>query len=71
MKTKVILRYKMACDQQEEKCVAVLFGSQTGTAEDVAERIGRESRRRHLKTTVSALDDYHIVRIFLILAPEC
>jgi len=53
----------MASDQQEEKRIAVLYGSQTGTAEDVAERIGRESRRRHLNTIVTALDDYHIVRI--------
>ena len=46
-----------------EKTVSVLYGSQTGTAEDVAERIGREARRRYLDTNVSSLDDYPIVII--------
>lgn len=45
------------------KTLCVLYGSQTGTAEDVAERTGREARRRHIKARVSALDDYPIVRI--------
>ena len=44
-----------------EKTVSVLYGSQTGTAEDVAERIGREARRRYLDTNVTSLDDYPIV----------
>lgn len=40
----------------------VLFGSQTGTAEDVAERLGREARRRRLDCRVQALDSYPVVR---------
>ena len=43
--------------------INVLYGSQTGTAEDMAERIGRESRRRHLATRVVALDDYPIEKL--------
>jgi len=43
--------------------INVLFGSQTGTAEDIAERIGRESRRRHLLTSVVALDNYPIEKL--------
>ncbi|XP_006163375.1 NADPH-dependent diflavin oxidoreductase 1 isoform X8 [Tupaia chinensis] len=39
----------------------VLFGSQTGTAEDVAERLGREARRRHFGCRVLALDAYPVV----------
>jgi hypothetical protein len=31
----------------------VLYGSQTGTAEDVAERVGREARRRFIRARVS------------------
>lgn len=40
----------------------VLFGSQTGTAEDVSERLGREARRRRLACRVQALDSYPVVR---------
>ncbi|KAM5184780.1 NADPH-dependent diflavin oxidoreductase 1 isoform 2-T2 [Callospermophilus lateralis] len=39
----------------------VLFGSQTGTAQDVAERVGREARRRRLGCRVQALDSYAVV----------
>lgn len=40
----------------------VLFGSQTGTAQDVSERLGREARRRRLGCLVQALDSYPVVR---------
>lgn len=36
----------------------VLYGSQTGTAQDVAERIGREAWRRRFSARVLAMDDY-------------
>jgi sulfite reductase alpha subunit-like flavoprotein len=41
----------------------VLFGSQTGTAQDVAERLGREALRRRLGCHVQALDSYAVVRL--------
>ena len=41
-----------------ERSLVVLYGSQTGTAEDVARRVGREARRRHFTTTVTSMDDY-------------
>ena len=41
--------------------LVVLYGSQTGTAEEVAERIGREARRRFIVPNVLAMDDYNIV----------
>ena len=41
--------------------VTVLYGSQTGTAEDVAGRVGREARRRRFETTVVAMDSYEKV----------
>ena len=44
--------------------ISVLFGSQTGTAQEVAERIGREAKRRYLSVCVSALDDYNVVSLF-------
>ncbi|XP_078082829.1 NADPH-dependent diflavin oxidoreductase 1 [Mustelus asterias] len=43
-----------------ERKLLVLFGSQTGTAQDVAERIRREGVRRHFKCRVMPLDSYSI-----------
>lgn len=40
--------------------VTVLYGSQTGTAQDVAERVAREADQRGLVPTVSALDDFDV-----------
>ena len=39
----------------------VLYGSQTGTAEDVAARVGREGKRRHFRARVVAMDSYDMV----------
>ena len=39
----------------------VLYGSQTGTAQDVAERVGRDGRRRHFRVRVLAMDSYNTV----------
>ena len=41
--------------------ISVLYGSQTGTAQEVAERIGLEAKRRYLSASVLALDDYDVV----------
>ncbi|XP_012378956.1 NADPH-dependent diflavin oxidoreductase 1 isoform X4 [Dasypus novemcinctus] len=41
----------------------VLFGSQTGTAEDVSQRLGRDARRRRLGCRVQALDSYPLVNL--------
>ncbi|XP_068020311.1 NADPH-dependent diflavin oxidoreductase 1 isoform X2 [Melanerpes formicivorus] len=46
-----------------ERRVLVLFGSQTGTAEDAAERIGREAKRRHFQCRVEALDSYDVANL--------
>lgn len=43
--------------------LSVLYGSQTGTAQDVAEQIGRKARRRHLSVRVQSLDTYDIARL--------
>ncbi|XP_052788058.1 NADPH-dependent diflavin oxidoreductase 1-like [Mya arenaria] len=44
----------------DNRGVLVLFGSQTGTAQDVAEKIGREAKRRHFLPRVMALDNYNV-----------
>jgi hypothetical protein len=36
----------------------ILYGSETGTAQDVAENLGRQARRRHFNTRVIAMDEY-------------
>ncbi|KAG8141890.1 hypothetical protein E2320_006552 [Naja naja] len=41
----------------------VLYGSQTGTAQDAAERVGREAKRRHFHCKVEALDDYQVANL--------
>ncbi|NXX44974.1 NDOR1 oxidoreductase, partial [Tricholaema leucomelas] len=46
-----------------ERKVLVLFGSQTGTAEDTAERIGREAKRRHFQCRVEALDSCDVANL--------
>ncbi|XP_059342343.1 NADPH-dependent diflavin oxidoreductase 1 isoform X3 [Ammospiza nelsoni] len=46
-----------------EKGLLVLFGSQTGTAQDTAERVGREAQRRHLRCRVQALDSCDLANL--------
>ncbi|KAK8771991.1 hypothetical protein V5799_024763 [Amblyomma americanum] len=41
----------------------VLYGSQTGTAQDVAERIGRQARRYRFSVSVLAMDDYPVTEL--------
>lgn len=38
----------------------VLYGSQTGSAQDTAQRIGRQAQRRRLQVRVSPLDAYNV-----------
>lgn len=51
----VLSAYKM------DRALLVLYGSQTGTAQDTAERIGRQAQRRRMKVRVEALDSYNVV----------
>ncbi|XP_053940286.1 NADPH-dependent diflavin oxidoreductase 1 isoform X2 [Cuculus canorus] len=46
-----------------ERKILVLFGSQTGNAEDTAERIGRGAKRRRLDCRVEALDSYDVAKL--------
>ncbi|KAI7872090.1 hypothetical protein BDF14DRAFT_1954287 [Spinellus fusiger] len=40
------------------RSLLVLYGSETGCAQDVAETIARQGKRRHFETSVLAMDDY-------------
>lgn len=44
------------------RSLVILYGSETGCAQDVAETLGRQARHRHFKTKVMAMDDYDKVR---------
>lgn len=46
----------------ESRRLLILYGSETGCAQDTAERIGRQARRRHFKARVMAMDEYDRVR---------
>ncbi|GAA6089541.1 NADPH-dependent diflavin oxidoreductase 1 [Tachysurus ichikawai] len=41
----------------------LLYGSQTGTAQDTAERIGRQAQRRRIGVRVQALDTYNVANL--------
>lgn len=43
--------------------VCVLYGSETGTAQDVAEQIWKSAKRKGLQSTVSSLNDYDICNL--------
>ncbi|KAM9734721.1 NADPH-dependent diflavin oxidoreductase 1 [Menidia menidia] len=41
----------------------IVYGSQTGTAQDIAQRIARQAKRRWLKVRVLPLDDYNVAHL--------
>lgn len=43
--------------------VTVLYGSQTGNAQDVAERIWRESKHYYFVGSVKSMNDYNILEL--------
>ena len=45
------------------RSIVILYGSETGTAQDVAERIERDAIRRHFRVIVKPLDQYDVVRV--------
>ncbi|XP_033122556.1 NADPH-dependent diflavin oxidoreductase 1-like [Anneissia japonica] len=47
----------------EREKIVILYGSETGTAEDVAERVRRQANRRYYKTRVMSLDSYPIANL--------
>ena len=58
-------------EMESKPSLVIFYGSQTGNAEDVAERIGREAERRHLDAAIISMDTYDPVQcklktIFLV-----
>ncbi|EDV28132.1 uncharacterized protein TRIADDRAFT_21380 [Trichoplax adhaerens] len=47
----------------QNRSLLVLYASQTGTACEVAERIGRDARRRYFSVKVTSMDDYDVTQL--------
>ncbi len=45
----------------EQRKLTILFGTQTGTAEEVAWRISRDSNRRYIQARVISLENFDAV----------
>jgi sulfite reductase alpha subunit-like flavoprotein len=43
------------------RAITILYGSQTGSAQDVAEQIARDGKRRRFAIKLSPMDDYDMV----------
>ena len=54
-------------DVIEERKILVLFGSETGTAEEVADGLTRDAIRRHFSFELCSLDLFDIVGVTFCL----
>ena len=52
----------ITANMTNDRKLLVLYGSQTGTAQDVAETLARDGRRCHFNTRVMDMDSYKLVR---------
>lgn len=52
------------CDMMSSHTLLLLYGSQTGTAQDTAERIARQAQRKRIGVRVQALDTYNVVSMY-------
>jgi sulfite reductase alpha subunit-like flavoprotein len=50
-------------DKSDMRKLVVLYGSQTGTSQEVAERITRDAKRMHFQVKLSSLDAYPIMNL--------
>ncbi|PON15325.1 hypothetical protein C2W62_24455 [Candidatus Entotheonella serta] len=48
-----------------DRTVLVLYGSETGNAQDMAEELGKLCRRLHFKSRVEELDSVELVRMHI------
>ncbi len=51
-------RGQPSMEHYTDRNLLILFGSQTGTAQDIAERIGRDAKRRLYRVRVCSMDAY-------------
>lgn len=43
--------------------LVILYASQTGNAQDIAERVWRESKRYYFRSTVKSMDEYNVLEL--------
>lgn len=51
--------------QRHDRTALILYGSETGNSQDVAEELGRVAERLHFVTRVSEMDLIAIVRLLI------
>jgi sulfite reductase alpha subunit-like flavoprotein len=56
---------EMRESQQRDRTALVLYGSETGNSQDVAEELGRAAHRLHFVTRVCEMDQVDIVCIVI------
>ena len=56
--------------QRHDRNALILYGSETGNGQDVAEELGRVAERLHFMTRVSEMDLVEIVRPSVPLSPD-
>lgn len=48
-------------ESEGEDPIQIVYASETGNAEDAAERLGREIRRNGLRCVITSMEDFDIV----------
>jgi sulfite reductase alpha subunit-like flavoprotein len=59
----IIQLYNVYYTVTQMQTVTLLYGSQTGCAQEVAERIGRLLRQNKINLTFNTMDDYDVVTL--------
>ena len=54
-------------DEHHERSLLVLYGSETGNAQDIAEELGRLCQRLHFKTRVDPLNAVDLVSVTVLI----
>ena len=54
----ISLSFPQMSDDEDARLLHVLFGSQTGTASEVADRVYREARRLHFRVRLASMDEF-------------
>ena len=57
--------------ENESRSIVILYGSETGSSQDLAENLARQAKRRHFKTRVYAMDDYDRVYMHVFFFFVC
>ena len=43
--------------------LTILYGTQTGTAKDLADRLGRDAKERHISAHVTSMNEYQVAQL--------